>query len=117
MSGAGDTDADWRALARDWVTIWQSELAALADDREAAQTWQRMVDGWARMAEAMIAATPEPSPAHPSPAHRDERVPGPAAPAGATAAAAAPDARDAELERLATRVAELERRLAALGGG
>jgi len=112
MTGAGDTDADWRALARDWVTIWQSELAALADDREAAQTWQRMVDGWARMAEAMIAAIPEPSPAR-----RDERVPGTAAPAGATAAAAAPHARDAELERLATRVAELERRLAALGGG
>ena len=29
------------ALARDWITIWQSELAALAVDREVQEALQR----------------------------------------------------------------------------
>ncbi len=103
---AANRSAAWRQTARDWVTIWQSELAALADDSETLETWQGLVDAWSRMAEAMIAATPEPG--------SDYRIPGPAAPAGAAPAAAAPDPRAAELARLAGRVAELEWRLAGL---
>jgi len=109
VTGAStDGGAEWRDTARDWVTIWQSELAALAEDREALETWQGMVDGWARMVEAMVAAVPD--------GLGDDRLPKPAAPAGAAPVAAAPDPRDAELVRLAERVAELERRLGGVEG-
>ncbi len=30
-------------IARDWITVWQSELAALATDREAQEAWQGLV--------------------------------------------------------------------------
>lgn len=103
-----DNGAEWRDTARDWVTIWQSELAALAEDREALETWRDVVDGWARMAEAMIDAMPDAGP--------DDGLPRPFTPAGAAAAPAALDPRDAELARLAERVAELERRLAGVEG-
>ena len=35
------------ALARDWITLWQSELAALAVDREAQETWHVLLSLWA----------------------------------------------------------------------
>ena len=35
------------AGAADWITLWQSELAALAADREAQETWQAMLALWA----------------------------------------------------------------------
>ena len=88
-------------LARDWITIWQSEAAALAADREMQEGLQRLADLWARVAAAGLAAFD-------GPAGR----PGPAAPAGAAPAAAASDA--GELARLRERIAELESRLAAL---
>ena len=34
-------------LARDWITLWQSELAALAVDREAQETWHVLLSLWA----------------------------------------------------------------------
>ena len=39
--------ASLHELARDWITLWQSELAALAADREAQETWQALVALWA----------------------------------------------------------------------
>ncbi len=108
-------------LAADWIAIWQSELAGLAADREAQESWQALLALWAGAAGAMLAA---------SSAMRghDSLHVGPGGRAGAAEApraspvATAPDARAAEVERLAGRVAELEGRLAELertgrGGG
>src|SRR5271156_6144782 len=102
---------DLAALARDWVTLWQSELAAMAADREAQESWQAILALWAGAAGAMLAAAPRAwqpraqpgahtstDPAAHEPA--DGRA-GAAAPPGAAAAAAAPDARDAAIDRLA----------------
>ena len=37
---AGRDTLDTRALARDWITLWQSELTAMAADREMREGWQ-----------------------------------------------------------------------------
>jgi hypothetical protein len=118
-SGAAESGRykpDLRGLAHDWITLWQSELAALAVDREAQETWHTMLALWAGAAGAMLTAAPRERPAG-----RGFRPAG--GPAGAAAApgtppaAAAPDARDAEIERLARHVRELEARLADLEHG
>jgi hypothetical protein len=102
-----DFGADMQGLARDWITVWQSELAASAVDRELQEAWQRMLTLWAQAAGGLVGG--------PLPGWHDAGGSrSPAAPR-ATAAAAAPDTRDAEINRLAERVAELERRLAELG--
>ena len=47
------------ALLEDWVTIWHSELAALAVDREVQEAVLRLVDAWgaqARMAARVAGA-------------------------------------------------------------
>ena len=49
---------DLRKLAQDWITLWQSELAALAVDREAQETWHAMLALWAGAAAAMLQAMP-----------------------------------------------------------
>jgi len=102
--GPGDEAAasDQRQLVQDWITLWQSELAALAVDREAHETWQAMLALWAGAASAMLQAWPH--------EHPDRRA-GATAEAGAAPAAAAPDPRDAAIERLTRRVGELEARL------
>jgi len=56
LGGAGGADEeaaapdrqapDLRALARDWITLWQSELAATAADRELAEGWQQLAALW-----------------------------------------------------------------------
>ena len=105
------TAIDPQELARDWITLWQSELAALATDREAQEAWQTCLAVWAGMAMSMTAMLPRGGPSG---------APGGGRPADAArpaAAAAAPDARDAEIERLARHIAELERRLARLERG
>jgi hypothetical protein len=101
--------ADLHELARDWITLWQSELAALAVDREAQESWQALLGLWAGAAAAMLQALPR--------AGHDASRPGAAVAPRPAPAAAAPDARDAEIERLARRIAELERRLAELERG
>jgi hypothetical protein len=104
---------DLQALARDWITLWQSELTAAAADRELQETWQTLAALWAGVAGAMVQGMPRgvPDGAAGLPSARP-----PAAPRAAPFAAAS-DARDAEVDRLARRVAELERRLADLDGG
>jgi hypothetical protein len=101
---------DLQDLARDWITLWQSELAALAVDREAQETWHVLLSLWAGAAGALISGLPRGLPDEPA----GRRAAGPAAAPGAASVVAAPDARDAEVERLRGRVAELERRLAGL---
>jgi hypothetical protein len=102
-------------MAADWITIWQSELAGLATDRELQEAWVRLVDFWARSAEATLRLLPQPA-AAPQADGADRRA-GAAAPPGAPPAMAAPDARDAALQRLAERVAELERQFGARPAG
>src|SRR5271154_4166740 len=109
---------DLAALARDWVTLWQSELAAMAADREAQEGWQAILALWAGAAGVMLAAAPRSWPVPGGAAHEPAggRADAPGR-GGAPAAAAAPDARDAEIERLARHVAELESRLGELEHG
>jgi len=94
MTDTGGPDLE--ALARDWIALWQSELTALATDREARETMQASMALWAGALSAMMRATP-----------RDSTP-------GTAPAAAASDPRDAEIRRLARHVAELEARLAKL---
>ncbi|MGH7153798.1 MAG: hypothetical protein ACREF3_07690 [Acetobacteraceae bacterium] len=106
---ASDTsgEADLAGLARDWITIWQSELSALASDREGQETWRALLQLWADAARMMLAAI---SGQHDGTTRRS----GTHAAPRATAAAAAPDARDAEIARLSRLVRDLESRLADL---
>jgi len=129
-----ESQPDLQELARDWITLWQSELTAMAADRELQENLAAMMGLWAGAAAAMVNAMPRAAPRSsrkPGAGRRDRSAePGDIPPAGRTAAAAAegsqaaaaaPDPRDAEIQRLGDRVAELESRLAQLeqgsGGG
>ncbi len=114
QGGAADgaAPADLHGLARDWITLWQSELAAMAVDREAQETWHAMLALWAGAAGAMLTAAPRERARRTAPGSA-----GAAAAPGAAPAAAAPDPRDAEIERLARHVRDLESRLADLESG
>ena len=95
---------DLAKLAQDWVTLWQSELAAISADREAQEIWRSLLAVWAGVAASAMKALPR----------HDGISPGGGGSADApraAAAAAASDPRDAEIDRLASRIAELERRL------
>ena len=103
--GGAEAGADPAALLRDWMTLVQTELAGMATDREALETWQALAGVWAR---GLGAHDPVPGdPARP--------------PAAAAAPAAGGDAGiRALLERidaLERRVAELERRRRRGGAG
>jgi hypothetical protein len=94
-------------LARDWITLWQSELEALAVDREAQEAWCALLSLWAGTAGAVFGGLPR--------GLADDPRQRPAATAPRPApTVAAPDAGDTEVERLRERIAELERRLAGL---
>jgi len=89
--------------------MWQSELTAMAADRELRETWATTMALWAQAANAAAALLPY-----------ERAAPGsssPAQPARSPAAAAASQPGLAEIEQLNSRVAELEQRLAALMAG
>ena len=99
---------EWSHVLEDWVTIWQSELACWAIDREMQEARLRAGANWAVQARAaarwiapmMQAASAERAPG----TSRADAAPGP------TAVSAASDERDAVIARLLARVDELERR-------
>jgi hypothetical protein len=111
-AGGGRAAPDAQELAQDWVTLWQSELSAMAADPEMRESWQTILGLWAGTMAAIIRGLPR--------GFGHDGKAGPAGPADAprpAPAAAAPDARDVEIERLARHVAALERRLAELERG
>ena len=91
---------DLGQFLRDWTSLWREEAEA---DPAAVEMWRGAMALWAR-----TLLTP------PSGARGRESASGQPAKTGTGAAAAAPDPRDAALERLARRVDELEARLATL---
>jgi ubiquinone biosynthesis protein UbiJ len=95
------------SLAEDWVALWQSELTAMAADRELRESWAAMIALWAGAAQAAIGMVR----AQHDPARRTALT---TQPAGAAPAAAASKPGVDEVERLNRRIAELEQRLAAL---
>ena len=103
--------ADQRSLAQDWTAIWQSELAALAADPEQHEFWQAIVALWAGPVSALLSGLS--AAAHDGKARR----PGPDDAPRPAPADAAPDARDAEIGRIARHLAALERRLASIERG
>jgi hypothetical protein len=106
---------DLSELARDWITLWQSELSAMAADREMREAWQTTLALWAGLVSSALRAASVSSAPRAAPRH--ESASGTADAARAEAPAAAPDARDAEIEHLARHVAALEARLAELEHG
>jgi len=93
-------------LAEDCVTLWQSELTALAGDRELRESWATMDALWAGTATGALALLR----ARPDVSHGTA---GARQPSGAPPALAAPDPGLDEVAGLHRRIAELERRLAA----
>jgi hypothetical protein len=92
-------------LAEDWVALWQSELTAMAADRELREAWAAMAALWAGTATTalgMIRAANDPA-----------RAAIPAQPARSAPTAPASQPGVDEVERLNHRIAELEQRLAA----
>jgi hypothetical protein len=85
--------------ARDFLAIWQSELVAMAADRELREGWTALITLWANSAAAFIHDHPPSGSA------------GAAQPAGAAAFGPAPDPRLDEIARLRRHIAELEQRL------
>jgi hypothetical protein len=106
---------DPRKLAQDWITLWQSELSAMAADPEMRESWRSVMAIWAGTMSTVLRGLPR-APT----SDRYERAGGQSRTADAPRpppTAAAPDTRDAEIERLARHVATLERRLADLERG
>jgi hypothetical protein len=115
QSEAGETP-DLRRLAQDWITLWESELSALAADPEMREAWQALASIWSGAMTAALQRLPRGA----AQADHDGPSSGGAGPNDAprtASAVAAPDARDAEIERLARHVDALERRLAELESG
>ncbi|MCX7373548.1 MAG: hypothetical protein NTW56_14130 [Alphaproteobacteria bacterium] len=101
---------DLSQLAEDWITLWQSELAAMAADPELAEAWAASV----ALAAAFWRAQGRVYPLR-WPRHDAADAPPRPAPAG-TAPDGQRDARDGG-DDLRARITELERRLADLAAG
>ncbi|HEX7390530.1 MAG TPA: hypothetical protein VF286_10495 [Acidiphilium sp.] len=124
--GAGDALAD---LARDWIVLWQSELAAMAQDREMREAWTGLLTLWAGAANSAIdiarrtaqqaAQKAAQKAVRGAARHEREHVVTrrPArtdAPARPSPGDSAPASGGDTVERLHRRIAELEERLATL---
>lgn len=92
-------------LAANLLAIWQSELTAMAADRELRENWVTMVQLWAQAANATAALLPHDAASGSTIS---------AQPLRSTAAHAASGTGLDEVSHLNHRVAELERRLAEL---
>ena len=92
-AGGAAAGGDPAALLRDWMTLVQTELAGLATDREALETWQALAGVWARGLGGHDPAGPQ---------------------AAAAAPAAGGDAGGARVAALLERIDALERRVAEL---
>lgn len=92
-------------LAKNLLAIWQSELTAMAADRELRESWVTMVQLWAQAASAAASLLPHDAASGSTVSAQPPR---------STAAHAASGAGLDEISRLNRRVAELERRLAEL---
>src|SRR4051795_1131374 len=88
-----DDGPDLRRLAQDWITLWESEIAALAADPELREAWQAMASVWAGAMTAALRSVPPGL----APADHERPAGGAGAPDAprATPAAAASDPRDA----------------------
>ena len=104
---------DLHAVTTDWITIWHSELAAMATDRELQETWVRLIGLWAQTASAAARFLPS----LPPPVHEQDGRTRPASQTRPEAPVATPDARDTAIQHLASRVEDLERQLRALAAG
>ena len=62
---ASGAPPDVQALARDWITLWQSELAAIAADREVQEGWQAVLGHWAQLANSILNVAPSRERPHP----------------------------------------------------
>jgi hypothetical protein len=95
---------DQQQVARDWITLWQTELSAIAADAEMHEFWRTMMALWSGSFATILRDAVRP------PAYgKHERADGRSWQAGASRAApaaAAPDARDAEITRLAQHVGD-----------
>ncbi len=49
---------DPRKLAQDWITLWQSELTAMAADPEMRESWQTVMTLWAATMSTMLRGMP-----------------------------------------------------------
>jgi hypothetical protein len=106
-TGPSETD-----LARDWITLWQSELNAIALDPETLRSWRSTLQVWSNFASWILQMAPKASP-KPSDDAETSR-PTPERQAGPASAVAPPDPRDDEISRLSQHIAQLERRMANL---
>ena len=57
---------DPRKLAQDWITLWQSELSAMAADPEIRESWQTVMALWAGTMSAMLRGLPPDPNAYPT---------------------------------------------------
>jgi hypothetical protein len=105
----GPSEAD---LARDWITLWQSELNAIALDPESLRSWRSTIQTWSTFATCVLQMMPKASPKLPDDAERTP--PWSESKARAASTASAPDPRDDEIIRLSQHIAQLERRMANL---
>ncbi len=96
-------------LAKDLVAMWQSELTAMAADRELRECWAATMALWAQAANAAATLLPH--------EHAAPRGASPAKPPRAAPPAAASQPGVDEIELLNRRVAELEQRIAGFMAG
>ncbi|HET6609134.1 MAG TPA: hypothetical protein VFG62_20845 [Rhodopila sp.] len=103
---ASRSEAD---LARDWITLWQSELNAFASDPETLRSWRSTIQAWSGFAAWILQMMPKISPKPFDDVQT--QCPTPKRQEGPAPAAAPPDPRDNEIVRLSEHIAQLERRM------